>query len=61
MARSSFLARVLRSPLNDETVISLYLKNLAREQTLHFARDFLLRDRAERPFSPCKGPPSADH
>ena len=47
--------------MDDETVIILYIKNLAREETLHFARDFLLRDRAERTFPRCKGPPSADH
>jgi hypothetical protein len=47
--------------MDDETVIILYIKNLARKQTLHFARKSLLGDRAERPFSPCKGPPAADH
>jgi hypothetical protein len=29
-----------------ETLIGLYMKNLAREQTLHFARKYLPRNRS---------------
>jgi hypothetical protein len=43
MVRRSFPGGMFTALSNAEIVISLYMKNPAREQTLHFARNFLLR------------------